>query len=104
MPLRVFPDSFGRIWQAWDTYPKGASVTGKGDSVLSRYMADQVDRGGRQPTSVRHEYEAGWLTFKFNDERRRLAPIPPRWESADVATLRGYLDSTHNSAESIQPH
>jgi hypothetical protein len=104
MPLREFPDSFGRIWQAWDTYPKGANVAGKGDSVLSKYMADQVDRGGRQPTAVRHRYEAGWLTFKFNDERRRLAPIPPRWESADVATLRGYLDSTHNSAESTQPH
>jgi hypothetical protein len=104
MPLRVFPDSLGRVWQAWDTYPKGANVAGKGDSVLSKYMADQLDRGGRQLTSVRQRYEAGWLTFKFNDERRRLAPIPPRWESADIATLRGYLDSTHNSAESTQPH
>jgi hypothetical protein len=104
MPLRVFPDSFGRIWQAWDTYPKGANSAGTGESSSSKYMADQLFRGGIQPTSVRHEYEAGWLTFKFDYERRRLAPIPPRWESADVATLRGYLDSTHNSAESTQPH
>jgi len=26
MPLREFPDSFGRIWQAWDTYPQGACI------------------------------------------------------------------------------
>jgi len=26
MPQREFPDSFGRIWQAWDTYPQGACI------------------------------------------------------------------------------
>lgn len=104
MSLREFPDSLGRIWEVWDTYPKGANVAGKGDSVLSQYMADQVIREGNQPSSVRHQYEAGWLTFKFNDERRRLAPVPAQWESADDATLRGYLDSAHVSPESTQPH
>ena len=48
MPLREFPDSLGRVWQAWDTYPKGANVAGKGDSVLSKYMADQ-SRSRRTP-------------------------------------------------------
>jgi hypothetical protein len=104
MPLREFPDSFGRIWQVWDTYPKGANSAGKGESALSKYMADQVAHGGSQPTSVRPQYEAGWLTFKFDDERRRLAPIPAQWEIADDATLREYLDSAHKSPESTQRH
>lgn len=26
MPLCEIPDSFGRIWQAWDTYPQGACI------------------------------------------------------------------------------
>ena len=103
MPLREFPDSFGRIWQAWDTYPRGANPAGEGDSVLSKYMANQVAQGGSRLTSVRREYEAGWLTFKFDDERRRLAPIPAQWESADHTTLRGYLDSAHESPESTGP-
>ena len=104
MSLREFPDAFGRIWQAWDTYPQGADSAGKGDSVLSKYVATRPAQGGSRPTSVRHQYEAGWLTFKFDDERRRLAPIPTQWESADDATLRGYLDSAHNSPESTGPH
>ena len=103
MPLREFPDSLGRIWQAWDTYPKGANSSGTGESTFSKYMADQVVRGGTQPSSVRHQYEAGWLTFKSDDQRRRLAPVPAEWETADEATMRGYLDSAHESPESTPP-
>ena len=102
MPLRQFADSLGRIWEAWDTYPRGANSAGTGESTFSKYMADQIVREGSQPTSVRHEYEAGWLTFKRDDERRRLAPIPADWEQADDARLRGYLDSSHNSPETSQ--
>ncbi len=103
MPLREFPDSFGGIWQAWDTYPQGADSAGQRESAFSKYMANLPTRGGRQPTTVRDQYEAGWLTFKFRNARRRLSPIPADWESADDATLRGYLDSAHESPDQTPP-
>ena len=103
MALREFPDSAGRIWEVWDTHPKEMNSAGTGESTFSKYMADQIVRGGSQPTSVRHEYQAGWLTFKLGDHRRRLAPIPAQWESADDATMRSYLDSAQEMSDSTPP-
>jgi hypothetical protein len=38
------------------------------------------------------ELRFGWLVFASESSKRRLAPVPPGWDSADDATLRGYLD------------
>jgi hypothetical protein len=100
MALREFPDSSGRIWEVWDTHPKERNSADTGESTFSKYMADQIVRGGNQPSSVRHEYEAGWLTFKLGGQRRRLAPIPADWERADDDTLRRYLDSSQEMSRS----
>ena len=95
MPLREFKDEAGRPWQAWDTYPAG-NTSGRG-SALGRYMAQQPENAGVQPTSVRQRFEAGWLTFQSGKERRRLVPIPTDWEDADEATLRRYLENSENA-------
>ena len=86
MPLREFPDSLGRIWEAWDTYPKRADDAAQAESAFSKYVANLVNQGRSAPTSVRSQYQAGWLTFKLDNARRRLAPIPSGWESADDTT------------------
>lgn len=31
----------------------------------------------------------GWIAFEWNDERRRVAPIPPRWDAMPEEELRG---------------
>lgn len=33
-------------------------------------------------------YGSGWLTFESLDEKRRLNPIPSRWETMSEAELR----------------
>ncbi len=100
MPLREFPDSLGRMWQAWDTYPRGSDHAG---SAFAKYVANLPTRESGQPSTVPEEYETGWLTFKLDNARRRLTPIPAGWESADDAALRGYLDSAQESPDVPPP-
>jgi hypothetical protein len=87
MTLRKFSDLGGRDWQVWDTYP----ATAPERSALDRYMANQPTKAGVQPVSVRPKFAKGWLTFTSNSERRRLAPIPESWETADERRLREWL-------------
>ena len=93
--LREFVDRYGRVWEVWDTHPERADV-GDGGSALTRYMAAQPETAGGRPTSVRRQYEAGWLTFASDNDRRRLSPIPDDWHRADAATLERYLGGAHN--------
>ncbi|HEY7408665.1 MAG TPA: hypothetical protein VH638_10405 [Gemmatimonadaceae bacterium] len=55
---REFVDEAGTRWRVWDTYPVAANTL----------------------RSVSPGYAEGWLTFECEDERRRLAPIPPDWD------------------------
>jgi hypothetical protein len=36
---------------------------------------------------LRPEFERGWLCFDAGMFRRRLAPIPPKWEACSDAEL-----------------
>ena len=64
MSYRTFTDSTGTEWQVWDIVP------------------------GKR---VRHTLAEGWLTFESATEKRRLAPIPLYWVSADDAELERML-------------
>ena len=66
MAYREFTDGGGTQWRAWDTYPGSAA-------------------------NVRPGFESGWLGFESEDERRRLAPVPPSWEEASDDELREML-------------
>ncbi|HEY8851377.1 MAG TPA: hypothetical protein VIM36_04285 [Gemmatimonadaceae bacterium] len=99
MPMREFADSLGQVWQAWDTHPKGVGHLSKGESAFTRFVANTAKREGREPTTVRDQYAAGWLTFKLANDRRRLTPIPDGWELADDATLQRYLGSASDAPE-----
>ena len=66
MAYREFTDGVGTQWRAWDTYPGSAA-------------------------NVRPGFEGGWLGFESDDERRRLAPVPPSWEDASEDELREML-------------
>lgn len=66
MAYREFTDGGGTQWRAWDTYPGSAA-------------------------NVRPGFEGGWLGFESEEERRRLAPVPPKWEEASDDELREML-------------
>ena len=60
MAYRSFTDRDGTQWQVWDVVPS---------------------------STVRHTLSGGWLTFESETEKRRLAPVPLYWVSADDAEL-----------------
>ena len=68
--LREFEDETGRQWRVWDVNP----------TVHARSSRPR----GANPITV----PDGWLCFESADERRRLSPIPPTWETADMDALR----------------
>ncbi len=49
----------GVTWNVWDVYPSS---------------------DGRLRLTYAESFEAGWLVFASESERRRVAPIPPQWE------------------------
>jgi hypothetical protein len=63
---RAFRDERGQEWQVWDVYPTSDAA-------------------------VKPELRGGWLAFESHDEKRRLAPIPPGWETASEAELLALL-------------
>lgn len=74
MPYLEFNDERERRWRVWDTYPRSYTSS---------------DWPG---------YSGGWLTFECiecdpPEEKRRLAPVPDRWEVRDAFGLRQLLES-----------
>jgi hypothetical protein len=57
MPILEFVDSNGVNWRVWNTVPSSR-------------------------TTLSGEFESGWLTFESAAGRKRLAPVPPNWDTA----------------------
>jgi hypothetical protein len=57
--VRTYTDSEGTIWMVYLVAPSG----------------------GTSPQLLPAEYRTGWICFEASDSKRRLAPIPPDWES-----------------------
>jgi hypothetical protein len=63
MPILEFIDSTGVAWRVWNTVPSPR-------------------------TTLSGEFERGWLTFESpTGALRRLAPVPPDWDSAHPEKL-----------------
>lgn len=74
MPLREFADSSGRRWRVWDIRPEQMHAATRAEDYLQSVIN-------------------GWLAFESADrgEKRRLAPIPAKWDSATEAELEEML-------------
>ncbi|HET6233115.1 MAG TPA: hypothetical protein VFE05_23765 [Longimicrobiaceae bacterium] len=68
MAYREFRDETGRAWMVWDTFPRTGILR-----------------------SVRENYQAGWLTFDSQSEKRRLSPVPQDWAEAPEGSLLALL-------------
>src|SRR5688500_17647755 len=75
MALREFTDRKGCRWRVWDIRPEQMPAAVRAEDHLQ---------------SVIH----GWLAFEpaGGGEKRRLSPIPTRWENASEAELERMLD------------
>ena len=94
---RIFIDTAGTEWQAWDVIPKLADRRAlerrKTRQAVERERRRRVDRrllAGKRPM-LHKGLDSGWLCFEAPFEKRRLAPIPGDWLRVAVARLEEYL-------------
>ena len=85
MALRTLADEQGRQWQIWDVHP----------TRLQRLLADEpvteASETHRSRVTLPLTLRSGWLAFQCDGDARRLAPIPPDWESMPDHMLIGLL-------------
>jgi hypothetical protein len=78
MALREFTDEKGCRWRVWDIRPEQMHAATRAEDHLQSVIN-------------------GWLAFEpaGGGEKRRLAPIPARWESATETELGRLLEQAH---------
>lgn len=57
------------------------------DSSGARWEVFEVQRSSHKTEAVSAGLEGGWLAFVCGSTKRRLAPFPAEWRTADVAEL-----------------
>ena len=100
MTLRIFTDSNGGEWQAFDVVPR-ADERRRYDrrSPAEQRALDEERRdadrrltvSGRSPLAS--SVCDGWLCFERGVDRRRLIPIPDNWPRCSDQELEGYWHS-----------
>ena len=88
---RAFLDPRGRVWEVWMVHP--SSIERRKMERRTRvenavYLIEQRVLGDRRGLSggrgaVAEEFSSGWLCFSSLGEKRRLAPVPVSWMSAN---------------------
>src|SRR5687767_9126833 len=96
MPYRTFADDQGKSWEIWDVRPERVerrSADRREDhaepwSGPERRVASDRRQRAESWLRLSEPLSEGWLVFRSEDEKRRLAPIPPNWESCRSQELR----------------
>jgi hypothetical protein len=104
---RVFKDSEGTEWQAWDVVPQLAErrvsdrrATRIAHGTERRHEPDRRVVAGRRPVLSRG-LDGGWLCFEATMEKRRLTPIPSDWLVCGEEQLARYCRAAKPAARSI---
>lgn len=96
MAIRWFQTDDGVTWHVWNVLPGRVEVerrTGydrRSPDPVIRYPGPErrTNEDRRQPVQfLSPNLARGWLAFECETEKRRLAPIPQRWESLSDAEL-----------------
>ena len=108
MSYRTFVDRDGAYWQVWDSQPTKVErrVFGEDRRRPSFYQWRGAERrigADRRTTNQRRitladGYGSGWLTFESLSEKRRLNPIPSRWEDLSQGELRDLCEKAKRIA------
>ena len=94
--LRHFTDENGIKWKVWDVWPmgRGSAGTTRSESSISVFAGQG--------------FSDGWLCFECDEEKRRLAPIPPEWETCaecdleQMCTRAGYITRTPRDSSTVR--
>lgn len=92
---RRFTDQHGKTWDVWQVHPAAAERRFSQRRVHDEDRTDAAERRSgldrREERLARAliapEFAYGWLCFETQGEKRRLAPVPDRWDSADDETI-----------------
>jgi len=110
MSYRTFVDRDGSYWQVWDSQPtKVERRMNTGERRHPQYFAwggperrsgtDRRTSSQRRRIVLSEGYGRGWLTFESLREKRRLIPIPARWEDLSQSDLRELCDKAKRVAK-----
>jgi hypothetical protein len=88
---RTFLDARGKVWEVWMVHPSSIErrkmerrtpIENAVNLIEQRVLGDRRSNPGSRG-SVSTEYSSGWLCFASDGEKRRLAPVPVNWVSAN---------------------
>jgi hypothetical protein len=98
MPHRKFTDARGTTWEVWDVVPASVEL-GLATGV------DPVAEPQRPPrllvsadgsfAGIDARLAGGWLCFSSDGEKRRLMPVPERWEQLSEVELASLCGAAH---------
>jgi hypothetical protein len=102
MAHREFTDQKGVVWQAWEVIPTRAERRASGERRFG--ARNKRDRRTHEQLRVQMDdgMAEGWLVFESADEKRRLHPIPPDWNSSSDDEL-ARLCSSADAAARVTP-
>ena len=88
---RTFLDPRGRRWEVWMVHPSSIErrkMERRTPVENAIFLIEQRVLGDRRTSvgtrgAVASEYSSGWLCFASDGEKRRLAPVPVNWMSAN---------------------
>ena len=92
---RIFLDARGRTWEVWMVHPSSIErrkMERRTPVENAVYLIEQRVLGDRRAVTrsrgaVATEFSAGWLCFASDGEKRRLAPVPTNWMSANESQV-----------------
>jgi len=97
---RTFLDARGRVWEVWMVHPSSierrkmerrSPVENAVFLIEQRVLGDRRTQHGGTRGNVASEYSNGWLCFASDGEKRRLAPVPVNWMSANDSQIAEWL-------------
>jgi hypothetical protein len=96
---RTFEDARGRAWEVWMVHPSSIErrkmerrtpVENAVNLIEQRVLGDRRSSTGAR-SAVASEYSSGWLCFSSDGEKRRLAPVPVNWMTANDTQVAEWL-------------
>ena len=96
---RTFEDARGRVWEVWMVHPSAIErrrMERRSPVENAVFLIEQRVLGERRNTpgarsAVASEYSSGWLCFASEGEKRRLAPVPVSWMTANETQIAEWL-------------
>jgi hypothetical protein len=97
MPIRSFQNGDGVTWQVWNVMPglhavpeRRVGYDRRSPDPVIRYTGPErraTDERRKPPPFLSPHLATGWLAFECPTEKRRLTPIPQKWEQLSDTEL-----------------